>query len=69
MLSQNSPDIAVLNAGYDAYRLANGGKEGPSQQGMSGDQQFFISFSQSWRTKTREALARQRAVVDGLAPA
>ena len=69
MLSENIADIAGLNAAYDAYRLANGGKEGPSQQGMTGDQQFFVSFSQSWRTKTREALARQRAVVDGHAPA
>jgi putative endopeptidase len=69
MLSENIADIAGLNAAYDAYRLANGGKEGPSQQGFTGDQQFFIAFSQSWRTKTREALARQRAVVDSHAPA
>src|SRR5678809_346697 len=37
--------------------------------GVSGDRQFFISFARSWRTKTREALARQRAVTDGHAPA
>lgn len=69
MLSENIADIAGLNAAYDAYRLANGGREGPSQQGFTGDQQFFIAFSQSWRTKVREATARQRAVVDGHAPA
>ncbi|WP_372786702.1 M13 family metallopeptidase [Phenylobacterium sp.] len=69
MLSENIADIAGLNAAYDAYRLANGGKEGPSQQGVTGDQQFFIAFSQSWRTKTREATARQRAITDGHAPA
>ncbi len=69
MLSENIADIAGLNAAYDAYRAANGGKEGPSQQGFTGDQQFFIAFSQSWRTKTREATARQRAVTDGHAPA
>jgi predicted metalloendopeptidase len=69
MLSENIADIAGLNAAYDAYRLANGGKEGPSQQGFTGDQQFFIAFAQSWRTKVREATARQRAVTDGHAPA
>ncbi|THD64962.1 M13 family metallopeptidase [Phenylobacterium sp.] len=69
MLSENIADIAGLNAAYDAYRAANGGKEGPSQQGFTGDQQFFVAFSQSWRTKTREATARQRAVTDGHAPA
>jgi len=69
MLGENIADIAGLNAAFDAYRLANGGKEGPAQQGLTGDQQFFVAFSQSWRTKTREALARQRAVTDGHAPA
>lgn len=69
MLSENIADIAGLNAAYDAYRLANGGREGPGQQGLTGDQQFFIAFAQSWRTKTREATARQRAITDGHAPA
>ena len=69
MLSENIADIAGLNAAYDAYRLANGGKEGPAQQGLTGDQQFFVAFSQSWRTKVREATARQRAITDGHAPA
>jgi predicted metalloendopeptidase len=69
MLSENIADIAGLNAAYDAYRIANGGKEGPPLNGVTGDQQFFLSFAHSWRTKTREALARQRAVTDGHAPA
>ncbi len=69
MLGENIADIAGLNAAYDAYRLANGGKEGPAQQGLTGDQQFFLAYSQSWRTKVREATARQRAVTDGHAPA
>jgi predicted metalloendopeptidase len=64
-LSENIADIAGLNAAYDAYRLANGGKEGPSQQGFTGDQQFFIAFAQSWRAKFREALVRQIVVTDG----
>ena len=69
VLGENIADIAGLNAAYDAYRAANGGKEGPSQQGLTGDQQFFMAFAQSWRTKTREALQRQRALTDGHAPA
>ena len=69
MLSENIADIAGLNAAYDAYRLANGGKDGASQQGFTGDQQFFLAFAQSWRTKVREATARQRAITDGHAPA
>ena len=64
-LSENIADIAGLNAAYDAYRLANGGKEGPASQGFSGDQQFFLSFGQSWRGIYREPLARQLVVTDG----
>ena len=64
-LSENIADIAGLNAAYDAYRLANGGKQGPASQGFTGDQQFFLSFAQAWRAKYREPLARQLVVTDG----
>jgi predicted metalloendopeptidase len=68
ILSENIADIAGLNAAYDAYRLANGGKEGPAQQGFTGDQQFFLAFAQSWRETRREAAMRQAIVTDGHAP-
>ena len=61
--------MAGLNAAYDAYRLSQGGKEAPSAAGLTGDQQFFVSFAQSWRYKIREPAARQRLVTDGHAPA
>jgi predicted metalloendopeptidase len=69
VLSENIADIAGLNAAYDAYRLANGGKPGPSSQGFTGDQQFFIAFAQGWRTKLREPQLRQQVITDGHAPA
>ena len=37
-------------------------------QGMSGDQQFFVSFAQSWRSKSREPAMRNRILADGHAP-
>jgi predicted metalloendopeptidase len=37
--------------------------------GLTGDQQFFIAFAQSWRSKIREPALRQRIVTDGHAPA
>jgi len=67
--SENIADVAGLAAAYDAYRLSLGGKEAPTFQGLTGDQQFFISFAQSWRTKFREAALRQAIVTDGHAPA
>jgi predicted metalloendopeptidase len=68
-LSENIADVAGLAAAYDAYRISQGGKEAPAWRGVPGDQQFFIAFAQGWRTKMREAAARQRIVIDGHAPA
>ncbi len=68
-VSENIADVAGLAAAYDAYRLSLSGKEAPPFQGFSGDQQFFISFAQSWRAKFREPALRQRIVTDGHAPA
>jgi putative endopeptidase len=67
-ISENIADVAGLSAAYDAYRLSLGGKEAPAFQGLTGDQQFFVSFAQSWRQKLREPAMRQRVVVDSHAP-
>jgi endothelin-converting enzyme/putative endopeptidase len=68
-LGENIADLAGLAATYDAYRAASGGKEGASVDGFSGDQQFFLSYAQSWRTYLRPEALRQRLVNDGHAPA
>ncbi len=54
-LSENIADVAGLAAAYDAYH-ASGGDD---------DRTFFISFGQSWRSKDREAAARQQVLTDG----
>src|SRR5271169_331058 len=68
-VSENIADVAGLAVAYDAYRLSLSGKEAPTIQGLTGDQQFFLSFAQSWRTKFREPALRQRILTDGHAPA
>ena len=68
-VSENIADVAGLAAAYDAYRLSHGGKEAPTVQGLTGDQQFFVSFAQIWRQKTREPALRQQVVTDSHAPA
>ena len=64
-LSENIADVAGLSVAYDGYRLSFGGKQPPERQGLTGDQQFFLSFAQSWRDKLREPLMRQLIVTDG----
>jgi predicted metalloendopeptidase len=68
-LSENIADLAGLAAAYDAYRMSLGAAEARPWEGLSGDQQFFISFAQSWRNKIREPALRQQVITDGHAPA
>lgn len=68
-LGENIADVAGLAAAYDAYRLSLGGKPAPVVQGLSGDQQFFLSYAQSWREKVREPRLRQQLLTDGHTPA
>ena len=69
VLSENIADVAGLSASYNAYRLSLGRKPAPVRQGLTGDQQFFLSSAQSWRQKTRDEALRQQLLVDGHAPA
>jgi predicted metalloendopeptidase len=68
-LSENIADIAGLLDAYDGYRLSLNGRPDDVKEGFSGDQRFFISFGQSWRSKTRDEALRQQIVTDGHAPA
>jgi len=68
VLSENIADLAGLAAAYDGWKLSLGGKPAPVVDGFSGDQQFFISFAQSWRDKTREPALRQQVITDGHSP-
>ena len=67
-LSENIADVAGLAVAYDAYRLSLQGHPAPVVDGFTGDQQFFVSFAQSWRQKVREPALRQRIITDGHAP-
>jgi len=68
VLSENIADLAGIAIAYDAWVLSLDGKSPPAIDGFSGDQQFFMSFAQSWRAKTREPALRQQVITDGHAP-
>jgi putative endopeptidase len=67
-LSENIADVAGLLTSYDAYRLSLQGTADVVKNGFSGDQRFFISFGQSWRSKIRDAALRRELATDGHAP-
>ncbi len=68
-LGEDIADVAGIAAAYDGYRAALGGNPAPSQDGLSGDQQFFVAFGQNWGSKTRDAALRQQVATDPHAPA
>jgi predicted metalloendopeptidase len=67
-LSENIADLAGLTAAYDAWKTSLGGKPAPVVEGLSGDQQFFLSFAQARRSKTREPALRRQVLTNGHAP-
>ena len=67
-LSENIADLAGLAVAYDAWKSGLGGAPAPVVDGLTGDQQFFLSFGQSWQSKMREPALRQRIATDGHAP-
>ncbi len=64
-LSENLADLAGVAAAYDAFKVSQAGKE----RSPDADRQFFLGYAESWRSKAREAAARQQILTDGHAPA
>lgn len=65
---ENIGDLGGLSVAYHAYKLSLGGKEAPVVDGLTGDQRFFLSWAQVWRTKNREAFLLQRLKADPHSP-
>lgn len=68
-LGENIGDLGGLNIAWRAYHMALGGRPAPVIDGLTGDQRFFLSWAQVWRTAMREDALRQRLVTDPHSPA
>src|SRR5580693_479071 len=67
-LDENIADLGGISAAYDAYRATLAGKAAPVENGLSGDQQFFLGFAQQWASKSSEASLREQMMTDTHAP-
>jgi predicted metalloendopeptidase len=67
-LDENIADLGGISAVYDAYRATLAGKAAPVENGLSGDQQFFLGFAQRWASKSTEASLREQMMTDTHAP-
>ena len=68
-LGENIGDLGGVSLAYRAYKLSLKGKRAPVIDGLTGDQRFFMGYAQVWRSKYREATARQLLLVDPHSPA
>jgi predicted metalloendopeptidase len=67
-LGENIADVAGIAAAYDGYKASLAGQPAPVQDGLSGDQQFFLAFAQAWAEKDRDAALRQQVMTDTHSP-
>ncbi|MCV2351754.1 M13 family metallopeptidase [Paucibacter sp. Y2R2-4] len=67
-LGENIADLSGLQIAYKAYQRSLGGKPSAVIGGHSGEQRFFLGFSQVWREKAREERALQMLTTDPHSP-
>lgn len=68
-LGENIGDTTGLAVALDAYRLSLRGKPAPVLDGFTAEQRFFLSWSQTYREKIREAQLRKAVAADPHSPA
>jgi predicted metalloendopeptidase len=68
VLSESSADLAGLQVAHDAYLLSLKGRSDVVIGGLSGEQRFFLAFSQRWRKIQPEAALRRQIKTDTHAP-
>jgi endothelin-converting enzyme len=67
-LGENIADLGGLTIAYNAYKMSLNGKEAPVIDGFTGDQRFFLGWSQVWRRKYRDEELRNRVLTDPHSP-
>jgi endothelin-converting enzyme/putative endopeptidase len=67
-LGENIGDLGGLSVAYEAYRLSLGGGQAPLIDGLTGDQRFFLGWSQIWRRLYRKPELLKRLVTDPHSP-
>jgi putative endopeptidase len=67
-LGENIGDLGGLEVAYEAYKLSLRGKRAPVLDGLTGDQRFFLSWAQAWRSLMREERLRTLVMSDPHSP-
>ncbi len=68
-LGENIADNAGIAIALKAYHISLNGKPAPVLDGMTGDQRFYVSLGQIWRTKQRDSSLRTQTLSNEHSPA
>ena len=68
-LGENIGDLGGLNIALRAYHDSLRDRTAPVLDGLTGDQRFFLSFAQVWRSKYRDDALRNQVMSDVHSPA
>ncbi|HWY62337.1 MAG TPA: M13 family metallopeptidase [Rhizomicrobium sp.] len=68
-LGENIADNAGIAIALKAYHISLNGKPAPVINGLTGDQRFYLSFGQIWRTKQRDSSLRTQTLSNEHSPA
>ncbi len=63
-MGENIADNAGVAIALNAYHMSLRGRPAPVIDGYSGDQQFFLSFAQSYRSKEQQSFLRNQVLSD-----
>ncbi len=67
-LGENIADLSGLSIAFKAYQLSLDGEASPRIADWSGEQRFFLGWSQVWRRKYRDAEMVRRLLIDPHSP-
>jgi predicted metalloendopeptidase len=68
VLTENIADLAGLLVAHDAYVLSRKGQPDIIIGGLSGEQRFFLAYSQRWRKTQSDAALRRQIAADTHSP-
>src|SRR3954453_1503346 len=68
-MGENVADNAGITIALKAYHISLHGKKARTVDGLSGDQRFYLSYGQIWRSKMREGALRQQILSNEHSPA
>lgn len=66
---ENIADLGGLTMAYRAYKRSLGGSKSKMMDGLTGEQRFFIAWTQGWKAKVRDEETKRLLTIDYHSPA